>query len=373
MSEIYPQSKPMDKAFINHIIFLPDMNKKKFNTLTGVIFILLIISLSSCQSTVKESNQLEVGVVIPLTGPVSQTGEDFMNGMFLAQDKLNSNVKLNIEDSQSNPKSGVSAARKLLDTKNIDVMVSLQSSVVIAVLPLADEKNIPLIAAAISQDEFTSLSENAFRLFYPAREDGGMAAELANDKSYKKVAIFNVQDEFGESMRKHFKKNFNGEITQEEAFLVSDRDFRTSLTKVSDDTDAVFFIGYIPHQIEFFNQKKELGKEFVVISNLIITSQLVIEEVGDIINNSYAIVPISTTFESDESKIFVEEFTAKYGKAPDWAAPFGYDMVLTLDAIQKSNKSPKEALYEIDIKGLNGQINFDEQRETNIPLTIIEY
>ncbi len=66
-----------------------------------------------------------------------------------------------------------------------------------------------------------------------------------------------------------------------------------------------------------------------------------------------------------------KEFKSKYGNEPDWVAPFGYDILLILDAIQKSNKKPIDALQEIEIEGLNGKISFDNKRESNIPLVIV--
>jgi len=348
------------------------MNKKSLWIIGIVIIVAVILVISNSNKEEGEDN-LEVAVIIPLTGAAGFQGEDFLNGVLLAKEKIDSKIELHVEDSQSNAREGVTAAKQLLETNNIDVMVSFQSPVVIAILPLADEHNIPLIATAISQDEFTKISENAYRLFPPAREDGRRIAKFANDLGYDSIAVLTVQDEYGETMKQHFKQNFNGDILSEESFLISENDFKTILTKIPDNVDAVYFIGYISHYIQFYKQQEELGKNFVVISNLVLTSQAIRDEVGDLMGNSYAIAPFSTKYDSEKLKLFAEEYYDNYGKQPDWAAPFGYDMVLVLDAVQKSDKDPGEALYELEVEGLNGVIHFDNERETNIALEVIKY
>jgi hypothetical protein len=40
--------------------------------------------------------------------------------------------------------------------------------------------------------------------------------------------------------------------------------------------------------------------------------------------------------------------------------------------VQKNNKKPVEALHEIKIEGVNGNISFDERGESNIPLVVVK-
>jgi len=348
------------------------MNKKLFLLSIGIIIIILIIVLLIFLNTRKEenNNNLKIAVVIPLTGAVSEPGQDFLNGLMLAKEKLNSNnIDLYIEDSQSDAKDGVMACKKLLDTQDVDIIVSMQSAVVMPILSLADQYNKPLLATLISQNEFTQKSKNAFRLFTYAEQDAGLMADFANKKGYKKVSIVAINDEYGQSMAKYFKEKFKGSIIYEEKFEASESDFRTILAKTS-GSDATYFLGYNPHYINFFKQREELGNNITILSNENMASNYIRSQVGSLYKNLYATAP--PTILSDNIKEFKDEYYKKYGKMPDWTAPYGYDAYLVLDAIQKSGKKPIDALHQIKIQGLNGPISFDEKGESYLPLVVIE-
>jgi len=336
-----------------------------------IIVIIGVIAVVNYKKPVpREKEKLEVAIIIPLTGPASPTGEDFLNGLLLAQEKFNPDIILHVEDSKSNAKDGITALKKLLDTKDIDVIVSLQSAVVIPLLSVAEQYGKPLVATAIAQDEFAQKSKNAFRLFPPARQYAAMAAEFADKMGFKNVSILTIHDEYGESIREHFRENFKGNIPHEENFEIPERDFRTILIKIS-DSEAVYSVGYNIHYVSLFRQREELGKDIIFISNQNMTSNFVRIEVGNLLTNAYATVPESTLV-NEKTREFVEEYNKKFVQEPDWGAPFGYDMLLVLDAIQKNEKNPIDALHEIKIDGLNGHIFFNEDGEANIPLVIVE-
>ncbi len=352
--------------------------------LTGVLFLIIVVLITvfiikpgeeekgtlETGKPEKETKPLEVAVVISLTGPGASTGEDFLNGMLLAKEKFNPNIVLHVEDSQSNAKDGVTAARRLLDTKDIDVIVSLQSAVVIPLLAIAEQYDKPLIATIVAQNEFAKSSKYAFRLFSPARDYAAMAAEFANKKDFKNISTLTIHDEYGESIKEHFKKNFKGNIPHEESFEVLERDFRTVLTKLS-DSEAIYSVGFDIHWVSLFEQRQELGKDIPFISNQNMVSSFVKSKVGELFTNAYATIPPSTLI-TKQTNEFVDEYNKKYGRKPDWGAPFGYDTVLILDAVQKSSKKPIDALHEIRVSGLNGLIRFDEEGEANIPLVVVE-
>ena len=347
------------------------MNKKLWIIIgITVIIIIVLVVVFSGKKPEKVTEKLEVAVIIPLTGPSSSEGEDLLNGLLLAKEKINADIILHIEDSQGKATEGITAAKRLLDTKDIDVIVSFQSSVAIPLLTLAEQYDKPLIVTAVTQDEFAQKSKNAFRLFSPAREYAAIAAEFANNIGFENVSTLTIHDEYGESTKEYFKKNFKGNIMHEENFEVSERDFRTILMKIS-DSEAVYSVGYNIHWVSLFEQRKELGRDIVFISNQNMVSKFVQSRVGDLLTNAYAAVPPSTLV-NNKTKNFIEEYTKKYGHKPDWVAPFGYDIILVLDAVQKNGKRPVDAFYEIEVDGLNGLISFDESGESYIPLVMVQ-
>ena len=345
--------------------------KKNFLVLITLIALIVIAFYFNKDDSSKEKDNLSVGVIAPLTGPVSAAGEDLVDWMMLANDKLNSSVVLYVEDSKSVGAEGVTAAEKLFNTHKIDILVSMQSAVVIPVVSIADRYNTPFIATAISKNEFTNMSQYTFRLFTPASLDAGMMANLANKLNMQNMAAIYIQDEYGTSMEEHFEKNFKGKITKKEAFSVSELDFKTILMKIDEKSvDGVFFVGYNPHYIQLFKQIKELNKNITIITNNNAGGNFVRNMTGNLLNNAYAVLPVSTI---DKNNTFAEEYRKKYNKEPDWTAPFGYDIMLFLDYLQREKGNLTNSLYKIEIDGWNGKIHFDKNREISINMTTIYF
>ena len=97
------------------------MNKK----ILIIIIIIIVILVVAFVIQEPEEDKLEVAVIIPLTGPGSSEGKDLLNGLLLAEEKLSPDIILHVEDSQGKATEGITAAKKLLDTKDIDILVSL--------------------------------------------------------------------------------------------------------------------------------------------------------------------------------------------------------------------------------------------------------
>ncbi|MCX6804349.1 MAG: penicillin-binding protein activator [Candidatus Diapherotrites archaeon] len=318
-----------------------------------------------------DSNLLRVGLVVPLTGAVSQLGNDFVNGFMLAKDDLNNpHIRVYVEDSQSTAVGGVNAAKKLLDVQNVDVLVSLQSAVVMPVLDIADDYNVPLIATLISANNFTQRSKNAFRLYSPAKQNAELMADFANKQSFQTVSFLTVLDEYGQSMKESFKEKFNGQILFDESFEVGQQDYRTFLMKLPDNS-VLFFVGYNQHYINLLKERQELGKKITILSNENFVSKYLQSQSGLLLTDGYAVAPVSILFITQNNK-FNNDFAKKYSHAPDFLSPFGYDVFMVLDKTEKNGKPLASALYEVKINGLTGVASFDVNRESNPGLLVFK-
>lgn len=309
---------------------------------------------------------------MPLTGPSASTGIDFQNGILLAKEKFGQNIDLYFEDNQSIATASVTGAKKLLDTQDIDIIVSITSLAAMPLLSVADSYDKPILATAVTADSFTQKSKNSFRLFPTAEDYATKAAELANKEGFDNISTLTIHDEYGDAIKQQFKNIFGGSIPLQESFEIGESDFRTSLSKISDSNSGVVYtVGYDIHGVNILEQREELGKKLILISNQNMTSNYVISKVGDLFKSIYATVPKSTLLTKTSSE-FSQNYFNKYNRQPDWSAPFGYDTVQILDAIQKSGKKPIDALHEIKVNGLNGEISFDQNQESHISLISVQ-
>jgi len=352
---------------------LPLFGNMKIPAIFGAIglvgVLILFVFLFNIAGTEK-LGKMQVLAVIPLTGPTAPIGEDFLKGMELAMEKHDMGFELVLEDSQSQAKAAVTAAKKALETRKVDVVVSLQSSVAVPLVALAEEHNKPLLATVVSNDGFAKSSRNAFRLFPNGSESAALAAGFAHSQGFGNASTITIMDEYGQTMRDEFVKNFPGVIDAQESFEAGNQDFRTALLKTR-DSEAVYFIGLASHYASFLRQREETGAGTIVISNQDLVSEFTKSNVGTLLDNAFATVPVSMVG-NERTEEFSKEFEVKFGRKPDFGAMFGYDMALVLDAVEKSGKNPMEALHEIEVDGLNGTLSFDEDGEVDIELAVVE-
>ena len=116
------------------------------------IAILLVSELIYFNQPNKEKNNdkeiIKIGVVYPMTGSASFMGTGAKNAVALFQDKMASmNLKHHyefvLEDSQAQPSVGLSAAMKLINLDQVDVIVDTFSGVAIAIGNLTERAKIP--------------------------------------------------------------------------------------------------------------------------------------------------------------------------------------------------------------------------------------
>ena len=92
---------------------------------------------------VAEKEPVKIGVILPLTGEAATYGISDREGMLLAIEKINAEggingrkVRLIVEDSEGDPKGGISAFRKLVEIEGVKVIMTELSSVSMAIAPL---------------------------------------------------------------------------------------------------------------------------------------------------------------------------------------------------------------------------------------------
>ncbi|HOG20435.1 MAG TPA: ABC transporter substrate-binding protein [Salinivirgaceae bacterium] len=151
-------------------------------------------------SSTKSDDSIMIGVILPLTGPVAEPGQNALRGIQTATDIFNADVnnskkiKLIIEDSKSEPKTGVSSINKLIFTDNIKIVIGdIMSSVFLACAPIAEKNKIVTISPGASAPEVKNAGDYIFRNYLSDDFDGKvMANYLVSKERIKNVGIISV-------------------------------------------------------------------------------------------------------------------------------------------------------------------------------------
>ncbi|MBI4171040.1 MAG: ABC transporter substrate-binding protein [Candidatus Aenigmarchaeota archaeon] len=340
--------------------------------------IALVLLVSGCVQ--QQTDTVKIGAVLPLTGSVSVYGEYARNGIDLALEDLNASgkkIEVVIEDSKGLPSEGVTAFHKLAADNGIKAIISMTSSVSVPLVPLAEEKKIPLIMTVVAASNVTDKSVWAYRYFHSADLEGPALAKLViTYLNVTKIAILYVNDEYGGSTYRAFKntcESLGCTITAQETFLFADTDYRTQLLKIADSKpDAIFIVGFSQHLPTIYKQSKELGMEQTLITTSGMSVPAIINKTGSAAENSYLTVSYYSANPDDPGvKRFNDRYRSRFGTEPSYFAAYIYDSVMMIAESMKngtSRENIKNSLAKISYSGLMGNASFLENRDANMPV-----
>ena len=138
-------------------------------------------------------------------------------------------------------------------------------------LPLADERKIPLMMLAVSLPDIASASEWASRVRNLGSEDEAIAmADYLAETPTKTIAVAYINDEFGVGAVEVFREAAGRKglsVIIAEPYDKAATDFRT-LAATGTGADALYVIGYVNASVLLIKQYRELGGEAQILGNM---------------------------------------------------------------------------------------------------------
>lgn len=349
---------------------------KKVWTIIGIIVVIAIVVLIATRQKT-EPGEIKIGVILPLTGEGAKYGDAAKKGFDLAVDEINNNggikgkkIHLICEDSQGDPKLGVSAMQKFATVDKVNaVLGDLFSSVTLAIAPICNNDKIVLLSPASSSPKITDAGDFIFRNCPSDVYEGTIMSNYAYDKlGYKKVAVFHINNEYGIGIKTVFEKNFiskGAAICNEETFEQNATDFRSQLTKIKEaNPEAIYLVGY-KEMGYILKQAKEMGINCQFLSTVMLEDPEIIKIAGGAAEGAiYSASAFDPKSDNLVIKSFVAAFKNKYGIEPDIFAGLSYDAMKIMSiAITRggfSSQEIKTAMYDVkNYSGIAGETSFD--------------
>lgn len=338
------------------------------------LIVILSIALLGISCTKKDSSEIKIGVISPLTGPAASFGVSQKNGSDLGIDEINSKGGINgkkilaiYEDSQLDPNKAITAFKKLTDVDKVSVVVAQGStSEVLAIAPLAEKAKVILIAPGASGAKITDAGDYTFRISPSDAFQGGIASEYATKKGYKKVAIIYVNNDWGNGLKEGFEKAYKrtgGEVILSESMDSSAKDFRTPLTKIKSANPDMVYIPIHPDQAGILlRQAKELGVKTQFFGTDSFSEKAILSVAGNAAEGVIFTMPAKTAGPSFEE--FAKNYKTKYNTDASYIAAAAYDAIIVISKALTIGKGDaagvKNALYNIKgHSGASGDITFD--------------
>lgn len=336
------------------------------------------------------SGVIKLGLITPKTGQVAQYGIAVENAVKIAVEEVNAaggingqQVELISYDNKADATESINVFNRLVDNDKIVALVGpVISSTSLAVAPLAEEKQIPMISPTATNLAVTPDYEYVFRACYTDPYQGGIVAKFASENLSAKTAaiLYNAGDDYSTGLAEAFKQTFEaagGTITNYEGYTAENKDFKAVLTTIKEKQPDVLFnpdyyntVGLIAGQV------KEVGLETVMLGG----------DGWDDVQKDYASAVegyfFANHYATDDQDPIVQSFIKAYqdkydGNTPNALGALGYDAAkIMMEAIKNASsiEGPEilKALKAIDMPGVAGHVTFDENGDPKKSVSMIK-
>lgn len=193
-----------------------------------------------------EEPEVNIAVVLPLTGRYSDTGSQLLEGIKYSfesyRNKCKKRVNIIIVDTESNVRSGLSNLKQLLDMQNISAVIGpLTSEMAVSMAPLCEYAGVPLIAPTATADDLIDMGSSIFQLNPEQQQRAMTLADYATDTlGYRRFAIVAPSTTYGIDISNAFMKNVekNGaEVVYNVWYNGTPTNINDKLSELKDDAE----------------------------------------------------------------------------------------------------------------------------------------
>jgi branched-chain amino acid transport system substrate-binding protein len=317
----------------------------------------------------------KVGLLVPYSGVYAALGKEIDEGFMLALEEagLAKDLAVSREDDEAKPPVGLTKARKLVLEDQVDVIVGIVSSGVLAAIrDFVDSSKVPLIVANAGNDEATgeNCSKYIVRVSFSNAQVNRPMGKWMYDKGIRKVYTLAPDYAAGRQMIEAFSKAFTaagGEIVGSDYTpFQKTQDFGPYLTKAKAANPQAIFTFYAGSEaISFVKQYGALGmkKDLPLYGSGFLTSPLYVNAEGPAAEGAITSLHYVPTIDTPANKAFVKAFKDKTGRIPSEYAVQGYDAGRALAEAVKGGATDKAslaaALPKVSYAGPRGPLKID--------------
>lgn len=290
--------------------------KKSFFLTLALLFVfcLLFASCEKKSDVVEAKEPYVIGGVFSITGRASFLGEPERNSMNMFKDIINSEggidghpIEVVIYDDEGDTTKCVNIVKKLIEKDNVLAIVGPSlSGNTLAVIPIVEEKEVPLISCAASIKITTPVNKWVFKTPQTDVHAVEKIYEYLVDEGIKKIAIITVSNGYGDSGKEQLEAQAPDagiEIVKKESFGEEDNDMTAQLTVIKGtDAEAIVCWGTNPGPAIIAKNMVQLGIEIPLIQSHGVASPKFIEYAGEAADGN--LLPTGKILVIDQLPIF---------------------------------------------------------------------
>lgn len=326
-------------------------------------------------------DSIQIGAILPLTGPSGTIGEDMRRGIMLGVDEVNSRggvlgkkLSVIVEDSGNSPTSALTAARKLATVDKVPAVLGEYSSSI--TLPMAGylvKESVTHVNIASSSVKIRSLGRSAYSLI--GLEDVGnrYAAKDTYAMGWRKIAVIAPNNAYGQGVADGFRNEFEklgGKVVAQALYTGGQSTYRRELQQLARSRpDAYLYTAYGQESAVINRESRELGLReipwYAYIMSMCVSDTSPENAEGQVGMELGAIKgELGNAYERAFRAKFREGFKSVFNA-------YGYDAVLILAAAMTKARGATPAEIQRGLKevggggfvGVTGPIVFDAENQ----------
>ena len=347
-----------------------------------IVFVLmmvcLVFSMSSCRRQAADEG-IPIGLIFPLSGPVSMFGNASRDGALLAIEEINAAGGILgrqlipfSEDDQGSGEMTINAFTMLTTRHNVGLIVgSSTSGATIAVSEFAQRSGVVLISPSATNIRVTQAGNFIFRACFIDPFQGVVGAEFAfnNLGSRRAAVLYDAGADYNTDLAMAFRDHFTslgGTIVAFEAYQTGDVDFNAQIARIrATNPDIIFLPNYV-HDVSLqIRQIRGMGMNIPLLGGD--GWDGVVDHIGTEALNTFWSAGFAADTTDPRGVAFVRAFEARFNRPATQFAALGYDaMMIVADAIRAAGTADpaavRAAMERTDGYYITGRIRFDANR-----------
>ncbi len=300
--------------------------------------------LAGAQSQGVTKDEIRIGTIQDLSGPLAGFGKQARNGMQLRVDELNEQgnvngrkLKLFVEDSGYDPKKAVLAAQKLVNQDKIFIMAGhIGTAQNMAAMPVQFEKNVvnflPITAAREMYEPHHRLKYSFAATYYDQIRLA--LPRMIKDKGAKKVCTIYQDDEFGLEVQRGAEaglKTVGMELAEKTSYKRGATDFSSQVAKMkAANCDLVVLGTIIRETIGTVGEARKTGFNPTFLGSSAAYTDLIHKLGGKAMDGIYATHTAQHPYLDEASqpmRFWANKYKTKFNEDPTVFSVYGYTII----------------------------------------------
>ncbi len=294
--------------------------------------------LAAAGSVFSQRGPIKIGLLVPLTGPLSANGKEMANGITLYLEEQNHQLagreaKLIVEDTEGKPPIALNKARALAESHGVHVLVGpLATAEAYALVSYIERQKIPTLSPTVAGEDLTQRRRSSYvvRTGWSAGQPGHPFGKWTHETlKYRKIAMIGQDWAFGHESCGAFQRTFEeagGQVVQKLWPPFGTTDFAPYITGLKRDVDAIYVAGAGNDALRFVRQYADAGLKgrIPLIGSGNFTDEHILRSMGDEALGIVTALHYSAALTTPANRRFVKAYEAKHQQVPSYYAEGTY-------------------------------------------------